>query len=322
VPTVLFSQDPTPHSRLANSLLWMARCQGEVQAAGLHTRLHFPWAAEMFQDFLAPCSPWLAPLGEAAELFARISDTPLSASAVAAFSHQMSRETTSQANPHSPDEPRAELTRQTRGGVTFVWGSGEGLVFREALDAAAGADLLVLHEPFGFHYGRPRFPTKNLGPLAPSRGHIENALKQQAQLNPEGRAACGLHIRRGDYAHWRDGEFFYPDAIWRDLCQQQLAGGAHVSLYSNEPQGALCRSLVDLGAHLCGGSAAEDLIRMMVMDQVIGPPSTFPVVARMLARFCLGRTLKVVRLGTVAQVTAGADARQGSRLECHEESAL
>jgi hypothetical protein len=322
VPTVLFSQDPTPHSRLANSLLWMARCQGEAQAAGLHTRLHFPWAAEMFQDFLAPSSPWLASPGEAADLFARISDTPLSATALAAFSQQMSGEDTSRAKGGGPGEPTAKLTRQHRAGVTFVWGSGEGLMFREALDAAAGADLLVLHEPFGFHYGRPRFPTKNLGPLAPSRGPIEEARQRQAQLNPEGRPACGLHIRRGDYAHWRDGEFFYPDAIWRDLCQQQLAGGAHVSLFSNEPQGALCRSLVDLGAHLCGGSAAEDLIRMMVMDQVIGPPSTFPVVARMLARFCLGRSLKVEELGTVAQVTAGADPRQGSRLECHEESAL
>jgi hypothetical protein len=42
----------------------------------------------------------------------------------------------------------------------------------------------------------------------------------------------------------------------------------------------------------------------------------------MLARFCLGRSLKVERLGTVAQVTAGADPRQQSRLECGEQSAL
>ena len=296
MPSVLFSQQPTPHSRLANSLLWMARCQGEAQVAGLHNRLHFPWAVETFHDFLDPNSPWLAPAGDTAELFARLSGTPLSASTLAAFCRQL------------PQEGVPGLVRQRCNGVTVVWGTGDGLVFAEALAEASGADLLLLHEPFGFRYERPRFPSKNLAPLAPPRWRIEEAMQRQARLNPEGRPTCGLHIRRGDYAIWQDGEFLYPDSVWLHLCGQQLAGGVHVSLFTNEPEGSLCRSLVDLGADLSGGSASEDLIRMMGMDQVIGPPSTFPLVARMLARFCLGRPLRVERLGPVAEEMAAAEA--------------
>ncbi|MFM7265122.1 MAG: hypothetical protein ACKOZW_05940 [Cyanobium sp.] len=285
MPSVLFSQTPTPHSRLANSLLWMARCQGEVEAAGLQGQLHFPWACETFQDFLDPTSPWLAAAERAAELFTRISDTPLSASGLASFCQQL----------HQEGLP--PLARQVRNGVTLVWGSGEGLPFGEALAAAAGVDLLLLHEPFDFRYERPRFPTKTLGPLAPPRWRIDAMLRRQAGRNPQRLPSCGLHIRRGDYAIWRDGAYFYPDSLWYRLCRQQLLAGDQVTLFTNEPEGELCQSLVGLGAHLCGGSAAEDLIAMMGMDQVIGPPSTFPVVARMLARFCLGRRLKVERLG-------------------------
>lgn len=297
---VLFSQDPTAHSRLANSLLWMARCQGEAQAAGLHRHLHFPWAIETFQDFLDPASPWLAPSTETAALFARISGTALSASSLAAFSRQLEH------------EDRPLLAREGRNGVSMVWGSGEGLPFGEALAAATGADLLLLHEPFGFVYGRPRFPTKTLAPLAPPRWRIEAMLRRLAEGNPQDRPRCGLHIRRGDYATWRDGAYFYPDSLWQQLCEQQLAGGAQVHLFTNEPQGALCRSLVELGAHLVGGSAAEDLIAMMAMERVIGPPSTFPVVARMLARFCLGRSLQVERLGALAEVQAMLEGRSNA----------
>lgn len=292
MPTVLFSQTPTPHSRLANSLLWMARCQGEVEAAGLQEHLHFPWSRETFEDFLDPASPWLAAPGPGAELFARVSGTPLTAKTLATFCDQL----------YFQGVP--SLVRLGFNGVIVVWGGGEGLPFGEALAAGAGADLLLLHEPFGFQYARPNFPTKTLGPVAPPRWRIDAMLQRQALRNPQALPSCGLHIRRGDYATWLDGKFFYPDSIWYDLCRQKLADGTQVNLFTNEPQGELCQALVGLGAHLCGGSAAEDLIAMMGMDQVIGPPSTFPVVASMLARFCLGRSLEVERLGPRDEVLA------------------
>jgi hypothetical protein len=54
--------------------------------------------------------------------------------------------------------------------------------------------------------------------------------------------------------------------------------------------------MANLGAHLAGGTAAQDLALMMQMDRVIGPPSTFPVAASMLAQFCLRRHLCVERI--------------------------
>ena len=99
----------------------------------------------------------------------------------------------------------------------------------------------------------------------------------------------GVHIRRGDYAVWQNGRFCYDDAVYAShiarfsqLFGQQ--GEVHVYLSTNDPAVSaaqyqqLCPSVC---IHLLGGSAPEDLFMLSECDYLMGPPSTFSLVAAM-----------------------------------------
>jgi hypothetical protein len=180
--------------------------------------------------------------------------------------------------------------------VDLAFFTGDNLDFEEALKQARDADLIIIHEPFQCDYSGPRFPRKNLAHISPRRPLIEEAAERNRLINPEGSIGCGLHIRRGDYAQWQNGAFFFGDEFWLDLCRKLVESGIQTTIFTNEARGPLCQSMANLGAHLAGGTAAQDLALMMQMDRVIGPPSTFPVAASMLAQFCLRRHLCVERI--------------------------
>jgi hypothetical protein len=296
---ILFSQGPTSHSRLANSLLWMARAYPDLQRGPVAPFL-FPWGRERFADFLDPHSPWLAnPTEAAASLFLRVCGEPLTAQALADFSRRL----------ESAEEARRGLApygwkslclRRQIHGVDLAYCTGADLPFLPTLLPVQGADLVIVHEPYQFRYSDPPYPEEGLAHLAPSPRLLEAAVRRQAALNPEGRQAWGLHIRRGDYAHWQNGRYFYPDSFWLALAERRIRQGSHVNLFTNDPQAELCGRLQALGAHLSAGSPGQDLVRMMQMDQLSGPPSTFPLMARALARFCQGRQLQYEILPAMA----------------------
>jgi hypothetical protein len=293
---ILFSQGPTQHSRLANSLLWMARAFPDLQR-GDGANFLFPWARERFADTLHSRSPWLVnPRERARALFLQVTGSALTAHALAGLSQQLLA--TAEPDPEGGGQgpagqrPAGLGLRLVINGVDLAFFGGENLNFASCLERASQADLAIFHEPFNFQFSGPRFPEEGLDHLAPAEALLAQALQRQAVLNGAGRQCCGLHIRRGDYAHWRDGMYFYPDPFWLNLCERRIAAGFHVSVFTNDPQAELCGRLEDLGAHLSGGSPGQDLVGMMHMDKVSGPPSTFPLMARALAKSCLGRSLE------------------------------
>lgn len=104
----------------------------------------------------------------------------------------------------------------------------------------------------------------------------------------------GLHVRRGDYAQWADGNFFYDDATYASYVRAflRMHPGEKVHVYISTNDTALTaermQQLVQSGAekdsvsvHLLGGSPAEDLFMLSECDAIIGPPSTFSLVAAM-----------------------------------------
>ncbi len=288
---ILFSQGPTAHNRLANSLLWMARAYPDLAHVPAANVL-FPWGRENFGPFFDPRSPWLArPAAAAAALFLRATGTALTAQALAAFAREL--EAAEEARRAiAPFSWRSLQLRQRIEGVDLVYLAGPDLPFVPTVAAHAGADLVIVHEPFLWRFAGPLFPQAGLEHLAPSAALLSAAIRRQATLNPEGRRACGLHIRRGDYAQWMEGVYLYGDAFWQELCDRLIAAGCHVSVFTHDPHDPLCDSLQALGAHLSAGSPFEDMVRMMQMDQVIGPPSTFPLMASLLARSCQGRSVE------------------------------
>ncbi len=98
----------------------------------------------------------------------------------------------------------------------------------------------------------------------------------------------GVHIRRGDYARWMEGKYYFTDHIYaahitrfaslhpdRDVV-------VYISTNDKEVDVRQFRASCNLDSiHLLHGNAAEDLCMLSLCDYLIGPPSTYSLVASM-----------------------------------------
>ena len=123
---------------------------------------------------------------------------------------------------------------------------------------------------------------------APVKAKMQEAEKRSTLNAKRSTLRLGVHIRRGDYAQWRDGQFFYDDKVYaayiNRFAEMHPDNDVHVYLSTNDSQvtaaafQALCPSVK---VHHLQGSAPEDLYMLSVCDYLIGPPSTFSMVAAM-----------------------------------------
>ena len=115
------------------------------------------------------------------------------------------------------------------------------------------------------------------------------AKMQEAEHGTQEKAIrLGVHIRRGDYAQWRDGQFFFSDEVYaahiNKFAEMHPDEALHVYLSTNDPSVTeerfkeLCPKV---SIHHLHGSAPEDLYMLSACDYLIGPPSTFSMVAAM-----------------------------------------
>ena len=101
----------------------------------------------------------------------------------------------------------------------------------------------------------------------------------------------GVHIRRGDYAEWKHGIYCYDDETYADYIRQfaDLLPGKTISvaLATNDPALSAKQYRKLLGndkriqVYLLRGNAVEDLFMLSECDYIIGPPSTYSLVAAM-----------------------------------------
>lgn len=103
----------------------------------------------------------------------------------------------------------------------------------------------------------------------------------ECRLKAMNRAAVlvGVHVRRGDYARWQNGIYFYNDSVYRarmmDVERALKAQGktAAFVICSNE--------VIDLGVFSPlqvtpgPGHAVADLYMLASCDLIMGPPSTY-----------------------------------------------
>jgi hypothetical protein len=107
-------------------------------------------------------------------------------------------------------------------------------------------------------------------------------------LRPKSQISLGVHIRRGDYATWQNGRYFFNDKVYANYINRFAAmhpdQTVDVFLSTNDAQvtaehyQALCPKV---RIHHLKGSAPEDLFMLSECDYLIGPPSTFSLVAAM-----------------------------------------
>ena len=98
----------------------------------------------------------------------------------------------------------------------------------------------------------------------------------------------GIHIRRGDYATWNYGKYCYDDETYarhiNRFAELYPDKEIHVYLSTNDAtvtEGKYQELCPQVHIHHLQGSAPEDLFMLSECDYLIGPPSTFSLVAAM-----------------------------------------
>lgn len=98
----------------------------------------------------------------------------------------------------------------------------------------------------------------------------------------------GVHIRRGDYKTWEGGRYCYGDAQYLSFISQfvGLHPGKRVQVFicGNDPhldRSLYRQALPQVEVHFPQGNPGEDLYLLSRCDWLIGPPSTFTLVASM-----------------------------------------
>ena len=101
-----------------------------------------------------------------------------------------------------------------------------------------------------------------------------------------GAVSVGLHVRRGDYATFKDGRYFYTDQQYADMLSQFVAlqhgRRVHIYICGNDPhldRDLFRRQFPDVA--FPDGTPGEDLCLLSHCDFLMGPPSTFTLVAAM-----------------------------------------
>lgn len=125
---------------------------------------------------------------------------------------------------------------------------------------------------------------------------IKKEMTEYEQDNSEKIVRLGVHIRRGDYAFWGNGRYFYDNKVYAEYIAKFASffseNTIHVYLSTND--GTL--SVADMEnelklfatdekqkifIHLMKNNAVQDLFMLSECDYIIGPPSTFSLVASM-----------------------------------------
>ena len=123
------------------------------------------------------------------------------------------------------------------------------------------------------------------------RKNVETLLKSSTL---DDAVTIGVHIRRGDYKTIFNGRYYFEDSTYIDYIKQtvDLFAGKKVTVYicSNDP--SLDKNRYREAIPTCevcfpNGNAAEDLCLLSSCDYIIGPPSSYSLVAAMYGKSLL-----------------------------------
>ena len=277
---IIFSQGPTQHSRLANSLVWMSKIQGIIDRTGQNCS--FPWAIENFGNFLEKNSFWMMK-NSAYDLFYSHTSKELTAANLS----QISR--TIEHNYEVKNNLRAfecdhMVTFSDEFSCLFISGSVD-VTDDKNISLINESKLVLIHEPFNLKYLNPISSNLDYKNILPKKDLL---LEQTNYINAisSDKRKIGLHIRRGDYNLWQDGLYFYDDYFWLSKVKELNSLNNAVYIFTNEVNPIFHNELNALGAHVSNASFEIDFVRMILMNEIYGPPSTFSGMAVNIAKTC------------------------------------
>ncbi|MDO7852496.1 hypothetical protein [Hymenobacter convexus] len=88
----------------------------------------------------------------------------------------------------------------------------------------------------------------------------------------------GVHIRRGDYATFANGQYFYSPAVYAGqmrALQAQFAPGQRVEFLLCSDEDLDLADFAGLAVHRGSGHFVEDLYALAGCDYLLGPPSSY-----------------------------------------------
>lgn len=108
---------------------------------------------------------------------------------------------------------------------------------------------------------------------------------KENELLKSDKLKLGLHIRRGDYKKWQNGKFFYSDHDYIYLIKSFLShvnASVDLVIVTNDKEIAkvlYVNQLSSINVHFINANQAQDLYMLSICDYIIGPPSTFSLIA-------------------------------------------
>ena len=117
------------------------------------------------------------------------------------------------------------------------------------------------------------------------RPEIIQNVKNQLHPLEEDVIRLGVHIRRGDYNRWMNGNYYYSDddyiRIIQSFCDLFSEKSIEILIVSNDKnlQHEKYKTALPEPIYLLSGNPAEDLYALSTCNYLIGPPSTFSLMA-------------------------------------------
>jgi len=240
---ILFSQSPTKHSRIGNSLVWMSRISYWLHQANLG--FFFPWGYENYQSYFSNRSNWVAPNDKAYFLYASIFGEPLSAGALASRSRLIEDQYEKK---NSLEAFSWDLLQISNYNGNFLYITGKlGIYSDEVMAEIRKHKLVICHEPFNLTFNEEsNLFCEDYSSIAPSQKLLtlnQKYIKDQSIS----KTTVALHIRRGDYQDWRKGKYFYDDNFWIAKVAELIAEDCQPWIFSNDLSEGLSNSLSLVG---------------------------------------------------------------------------
>lgn len=181
------------------------------------------------------------------------------------------------------------------------WGAALGLIPRVTFPFVKGIDTKPLEEKLlrhnlvvaeGWRIEFPELFLKYKDEIV-ALFQFRSVIKERVKLRMTGKCCdkalrLGIHVRRGDYKVWNDGRYYFDDETYAAYIRLFLAMHPDkkvVVFLSTNDRNVNEESFRSLCGHnaiyILNQGAAEDLCMLSECDYIIGPPSTFSLVASM-----------------------------------------
>jgi len=285
---ILISQDTTPHSRLGNSLVWMTRLYNFLKK--YDQKVVFPWGLENFYKYLGAESFYTQKSDNLENYFLQTFGQLLTAqnlqSIARLIEHSYERE--NQLEAFGWSHINIEIKDKN---ILFL--SGNVDILNEKL-ASSFSDykLVIIHEPYRLISQLEGYES-DIDCIAPDE---KLYLEQSAFVKSFSQKSVGLHIRNGDYKHWQNGKYFFDSDFWLEKAKFYKKDGYLVWVFSNELDPILENTLLESGVKISNEAFEIDFVRLMMMDKIIAPPSTFSGMAYRISKDYFKNNIELITL--------------------------